>query len=209
LQDRDVVGHGTFVAGTVAGKTYGISRDATVVSVKVLGDNGAGSSADVILGIQWGKSLFNLSFSLFTFTAVPSTECGGLTATAINDAQKRKALGSSIINMSLGMGYFEPVNRAVASAVDEGIPVVVAAGNEGVNASTTTPASEPSAITVGAINEKDQRVWNWGPAIDICAPGVGILSAGVKADNAAVVGSGTSCGELHLLTSSLLQHLCQ
>lgn len=51
--DDDLHGHGTHVAGTVAGKTIGVAKKAQVVAVKVLADNGIGTNTDVVEGIQW------------------------------------------------------------------------------------------------------------------------------------------------------------
>ncbi|MFJ8824671.1 S8 family peptidase [Streptomyces sp. NPDC102467] len=50
---QDGNGHGTHVAGTVAGKTYGVAKKANVVAVRVLDDEGAGTTAQVIAGIDW------------------------------------------------------------------------------------------------------------------------------------------------------------
>jgi subtilisin family serine protease len=46
-------GHGTFIAGIIGGTRYGVAKQITIVPVKVLGDNGSGTTADVIAGIDW------------------------------------------------------------------------------------------------------------------------------------------------------------
>lgn len=46
-------GHGTFVAGIIGGARYGVAKQIKIVPVKVLGDNGSGTVADVIAGIDW------------------------------------------------------------------------------------------------------------------------------------------------------------
>lgn len=73
---------------------------------------------------------------------------------------------------------------------------MVAAGNDNDYASNYSPASAPSAITVGAIEGTDSRAWfsNYGSLVDIFAPGVSILSAGHTANNAYKYLSGTSMG---------------
>ncbi|QSQ17860.1 S8 family peptidase [Myxococcus landrumensis] len=53
MKGNDCHGHGTHVAGTVAGKTYGLAKNAQVHSVRVLGCNGSGSTSGVIAGIDW------------------------------------------------------------------------------------------------------------------------------------------------------------
>ncbi|MGW0891297.1 S8 family peptidase [Saccharopolyspora gloriosae] len=63
----DVQGHGTHTAGTIASKTYGVAPGAELVGVKVLGDDGSGTSADIIAGMDWvaqnanGPSVANMS----------------------------------------------------------------------------------------------------------------------------------------------------
>lgn len=51
--NTDRNGHGTHVSGTIAGTTYGIAKKANLVAVKVLGDDGSGTNAGVIAGINW------------------------------------------------------------------------------------------------------------------------------------------------------------
>ena len=71
--------------------------------------------------------------------------------------------------------------------VKDGIHVVIAAGNKDWNVEKTTPARVPSAITVGASDIDDYRYVrktsvsgsNWGPGVDIFAPGGRIMSAGI------------------------------
>lgn len=64
---NDCNGHGTHVAGTVAGSTYGVAKQANIVGVKVLGCNGSGSTSGVIAGVDWvandarGPSVANMS----------------------------------------------------------------------------------------------------------------------------------------------------
>jgi subtilisin family serine protease len=72
--DRDDDGHGTHVAGTVAGKTFGVAKKGRVIAVKVLGSNGGGSISSVMAGITW----------------------------AFNDAKAKGRLEVSSINASLG-----------------------------------------------------------------------------------------------------------
>lgn len=63
----DVQGHGTHVAGTIGGKTYGVAKEVALVNVKVLGDTGSGSYSGIIAGIDWvlanrvGPAVINMS----------------------------------------------------------------------------------------------------------------------------------------------------
>lgn len=168
-------GHGTHVAGTAAAIDNGLgvvgaAPGARLWAVKVLDSTGSGSWSDVIKGIDW------------------------VTA---------RATVIEVANMSLGGGLSTAVNEAVARGTAAGIVFVVAAGNDAADAQNFSPASEPTAITVSAMADSDglpdgvgssfyTRVgrrtvlyaaddsWapfsNFGPAVDICAPGVAILS---------------------------------
>lgn len=85
-----------------------------------------------------------------------------------------------VINMSLGSrGISSLLEDTVNNAIEQGITVCVAAGNNGQNAQNYTPANIENCITVGAINENDQKpLWsNYGDAVDIWAPGSSIESA--------------------------------
>jgi subtilisin family serine protease len=92
------------------------------------------------------------------------------------------------------------VNDAVAAAVREGVTVVVAAGNEGVDVKGVSPGSAEAAITVAAVDERNERaaVSNWGVGVDIFAPGVGIVSAYNGSDVAEETMSGTSMAAPHV-----------
>lgn len=85
-----------------------------------------------------------------------------------------------VINMSLGTrGSSELMEDTINNAIEQGIAVCVAAGNNGQNAKNYTPANIENCISVGAINESDQKpLWsNYGDAVDIWAPGSSIESA--------------------------------
>jgi subtilisin family serine protease len=90
----------------------------------------------------------------------------------------KQSASKKIVSMSLGGGYSVATNRAVAELVRQGIIVVAAAGNEDSDACGSSPASEPSAITVGATDSKTVIAGfsNWGTCVDVFAPGVDILS---------------------------------
>lgn len=82
-------GHGTFIAGIIGGARYGVAKQITIVPVKVLGDNGSGTTADVIAGIDWvtahavGPAVANLSLggapNVALDTAVRNSIASGVT----------------------------------------------------------------------------------------------------------------------------------
>ncbi len=166
---NDCNGHGTHVAGTVAGSTVGVAPSAILVPVRVFGCSD-GSFTDVIIaGINW----------------MIADHLPGVPAVA---------------NMSLGGVYNAALNSAVAAAVADGIVVAVAAGNENAKACRTSPASEPTAITVGATDSSDVRAYfsNYGPCVDVFAPGLDILSAWNTSATATTTISGTSMAAPHV-----------
>jgi subtilisin family serine protease len=171
----DCQGHGTHVAGTVAGSTYGVAPQATVVPVRVLDCSGSGSTAGVIAGIDW----------------MIAHHTAGTPAVA---------------NLSLGGGYSPAMNAAVARAVADGIVMAVAAGNENADACGVSPASEASAVTVGATEASDARAYysNYGSCVDIFAPGSSIVSAGTSSPTARRSLSGTSMATPHVAGAAAL-----
>lgn len=98
--------------------------------------------------------------------------------------------------MSLGADYSLAFNQAVTAIVDAGVTVVVAAGNDGVDASNASPASAPGVIAVGAVDVNDNRAWfsNFGNSVPVYAPGVDVKSSW-KCKGCYEVVSGTSMGE--------------
>ncbi|USX11662.1 S8 family peptidase [Oxalobacteraceae bacterium OTU3CAMAD1] len=110
------------------------------------------------------------------------------------------AVRPAVVNMSLGGGLSYTLDRAVANVVSRGISVAVAAGNSNVDACTSSPAREPSAITVGATASNDARASysNWGRCLDIFAPGSSITSAGIYSNTSVTTMSGTSMAAPHV-----------
>ncbi|KAL4419731.1 hypothetical protein ABPG75_006829 [Micractinium tetrahymenae] len=115
------------------------------------------------------------------------------------DWLKTNAQRPAIVSMSLGGEVQLQLDQAVHALTEEGIHVVVAAGNEDMSACDTSPAREPAAITVGATDVQDRRLWlsegkgsNYGECVDLFAPGTDILSAAGSADNAQQLRTGTS-----------------
>ena len=178
-QGWDCHGHGTHVAGLAGGSTYGVADDATLYSLRVLDCDGRGSTSGVIDGINYAA------------TEISSTGRPG------------------IVSMSLGGSYSQSVNDAVEAAVENGAHVVVAAGNEDTDACTRSPASAPSAITVGATDFINIRASfsNYGTCVDIFAPGEDINSASYSCDSCTTRKSGTSmaCPLTSGVAATLLQ----
>lgn len=198
----DRYGHGTFLAGLIAGDGAqsgglyrGVAPGAEIVSIKIAGRNGAADVSKVLAAIQWVVSF-------------------------------KDTYGIRVLNLSLGTDskapyWVDPLNHAVEQAWGAGIAVVVAAGNSGNGFGTISkPADDPLVITVGAVDDRetpaldDDRLPNFssrGPAPhgvakpDVVAPGARLISlrtagsyveehagAGQLAGTAYRRGSGTS-----------------
>lgn len=108
--------------------------------------------------------------------------------------------GPSVANMSLGGGFSQAVNDATTASINEGVSYAIAAGNSGANACSSSPSSTPLAITVGATDSADARASfsNYGPCLDVFAPGVNITSTWNTGTSATAVLSGTSMASPHV-----------
>ncbi|WP_234363853.1 MULTISPECIES: S8 family peptidase [unclassified Streptomyces] len=147
--------HGTHVAGTIAAVTgngkgvAGIAYNAKIQPVRVLGKCG-GTTADIIDAITWASG--------GSVSGVPANP---------NPA--------NVINMSLGGGGScdSGTQSAINGAVSRGTTVVVAAGNDNLNAANFNPASCNNVITVAASDRQGNRAdySNYGNTIEITAPG--------------------------------------
>ena len=113
----------------------------------------------------------------------------------------------AVANLSLGGGYSVAINAAVQSVIDDGVTVVVAAGNSNRDACTASPASAPGAITVGATDVNDRRASfsNFGSCVDLFAPGQDITSAWWTSTSATNTLSGTSMAAPHAAGAIALQ----
>ena len=96
----------------------------------------------------------------------------------------RASLRPSIVSMSLGGGANLALDKAVRKLTSQGVHVAVAAGNDNKDAAGTSPAREPSAVTVGASTIGDERAFfsNFGSVVDIFAPGRFVISAWIDND---------------------------
>ncbi|WXC67586.1 hypothetical protein SNK03_013395 [Fusarium graminearum] len=169
--NKDTDGHGTHVAGVIAGKTYGVAKKANILALKVF--KGEESDTSIVLdAFNW----------------------------AVNDIIKRDRTWRAVINMSLGGEKSAAFNKAVDNASKKGVVTVVASGNDAIDAAKESPGSAATAITVGAIDENwaVADFSNYGKTVDIMAPGVGILSSGWKSDTHTFTEDGTSMAAPHV-----------
>jgi subtilisin len=191
---NDGNGHGTHVAGTVAALdnglgVVGVAPGTRLWAVRVLDNSGSGSMSGIISGVDY----------------------------VTKNADKIK-----VANMSLGCECTSSaLNTAIANSVKAGVTYVVAAGNSNKDARTFSPANHPDVITVSAladfngvggggapatcrsdIDDTLANFSNWGPAVDIAAPGVCILSTWRGSTYNTI--SGTSMASPHVAGAAAL-----
>ena len=131
----DSYGHGTFIAGTIAGngaasggRWKGAAPGARVLSVKIAGRDGTADVSNVLAAVQWVVSF-------------------------------RDRYNIRVLNLSLGTDSTQtyardPLNYAVERAWDAGVAVIVAASNRGPDPRTVSkPGDDPLVVTVGAIDD--------------------------------------------------------
>ena len=154
-------GHGTHCAGIIAAAdndigVIGVAPEANLYSLKMLDSKGSGYISDLIAAIEW---------------AIETRK----DADTSNDIQ--------IVSMSLGSNSgVTALETACSQAYDSGILLVAAAGNDGnrrgTGDSVDYPGAYSSVIAVAATDSKDKRASfsSTGPAVELAAPGVNILS---------------------------------
>ncbi len=143
-----------------------------------------------------------------TVYAVRVFGCGSTTSTSNIIAGmnwvNNNAQSPAVVNMSLGGPVNTTQNNIVQSMTNNGITVVVAAGNESQNACNRSPASAPSAITVASSTSSDSRSGfsNFGSCVDIFAPGSSITSTWLNGGTNTI--SGTSMASPHVAGAAAL-----
>jgi len=166
---NDCQGHGTHVAGTAAGRTYGVAPGATLVPVRVLDCFGSGTTAGVIAGIDW---MINDHQS--GVPAVANMSLGGGYSPMMNAAIARATADGIVMVVAGGNESSDACGVSPASA-PEAITVGATAQNDSIASFS-----------------------NVGTCLDIFAPGVSITSAGITGPGATNTFSGTSMAAPHV-----------
>jgi subtilisin family serine protease len=171
----DCNGHGTHVAGTAAGQSFGVAPDATIVPVKVLDCYGSGTLAGVVAGIDWMVAHHQAGVP-----AVANMSLGGSTSVALNSAVARAVADGITVVVAAGNSAMD---ACTASPASEPLAVTVGATDR---------------------YDSRASYSNYGTCVDVFAPGSGVLSAGIDdpADEATL--SGTSMASPHVAGAAAL-----
>ncbi len=168
----DCNGHGTHVAGTLGGATYGVAKDVELVAVRVFGCGQFGNSGDILAGFDWVTANAKLP-------AVANASLGTTDSPAAAAATRNLVAAGVSFAVAAGNGFL---------------------GLFPQDACTVMPARIPEVMTVSATDSDDRRgsFANFGDCVDFFAPGVGITSAWMTDDSATNTISGTSMAAPHV-----------
>jgi subtilisin family serine protease len=166
--NTDCNGHGTHVAGTVAGTTYGVAKEARLVAVKVLNCQGSGTLAGVAAGIDW------------------------VTANAAKPAVANMSLGAQGTNASLETAVRNSISSGVVYAIASGNSSADACNF------TPARTPEAITVNSIDRNDARSSFSNFGTCTDVFAPGRDITSAWNTNDTATNTISGTSMATPHV-----------
>jgi subtilisin family serine protease len=167
--NSDCNGHGTHVAGTVAGTTYGVAKAATIVPVRVLDCGGSGTIFQVVDGIDWAVSQHQPGVP-----AVANLSLGGQPSPEVDTALR--ALVADGVAVAVAAGN-DGISACLKSPARVGEVLTVAA----------TDSLDQQAFFS-----------NHGPCVDLYAPGVDITSAWNTTPTATATISGTSMASPHV-----------
>jgi len=170
LPAADCNGHGTHVAGTIGGSTYGVAKGVSLIAVRVLDCAGSGSTSGIIAGVNWVKSQKQASIP-----AVANMSLDGSYSSSLNTAVTNAINAGVTFVVAAGNSNANACNYSPASA--SGAVTVGATSNTDTRASFS----------------------NYGVCVDLFAPGVSITSAWYSSNTATAILSGTSMATPHVV----------
>ena len=167
----DCNGHGTHVAGTVGGATYGVARAVSLVPVRVLGCTGSGTWSGVIAGIDWAANQTKLR------PAVANMSLGGSKSLSLNAAVSGAAADGVTMVVAAGNSGADACSYSPSSE-----PTAITVG----------------ATARGTTSDPRASYSNFGTCVDLFAPGSSITSAWYTGNAATNTISGTSMATPHV-----------
>src|SRR5690606_18490223 len=175
---QDCNGHGTHVAGTAVGETYGVAKGASVVAVRVFGCGSTGDESTIVAGIDWVTANH-------VAPAVANLSLGGGASAPLDAATSNLIAAGVQASIAAGNGFL---------------------GLFALDACTQSPARVPEAMTVSGTRPNDQKIsWaNYGTCVDLFAPGWDVTSAWYTDNNATNTISGTSMAAPHAAGAAAL-----
>lgn len=186
--EADQVGHGTHIAGTIGAKhnaegVLGVAPSACLHDYRVMSANGKTMLSTVVEAVEH-----------------------------ITHLKKEHPDWPMVVNISLGADVgstaYNALDEAIQASIEAGVSYVLAAGNEGIDASTVTPARVEGAITVAAHDAEAgfAAFSNHGSLVDIVAPGVDVVSLPSSTDPSSNLMklSGTSMAAAHVSGAAAL-----
>jgi subtilisin family serine protease len=180
---EDDNGHGTAVASLAGGNTCGVANNVTLHSIKVANSSNYANTDNTIYALEWIRSQ----------AVHPSI---------VNISQKYPLRTMTDPANPSGPPIDDPsFDNAIRGLIADGYTVVASAGNDNTNASNQSPARVDEAITVGASDDDDVRFVddsthgsNYGPKVDLFAPGVIVRQATGIAGNNTSIGTPSTWG---------------
>ena len=153
--------------------------------------------AGIVGGTAYGVAKAVTLYSVRVLDCTGSGSNSGIIA-GIDWVTQNRVL-PTVANMSMTGSKSSTVNSAVQNSIKAGVVYTIAAGNSGADACNYSPASTPEALTVGASWNGDGRSGysNFGPCLDLFAPGSAIRSANHLDDTSSVIRGGTSMAAPH------------
>lgn len=174
-QEDDLVGHGTAVAGVIGSETFGVAKKCNIVDIKVADQTQKARLSAVIQALDFAVT------------------------------QSKETQRPTVIVLAMTTSSNKLLDNAVKAAVDEGLAVIVSAGNGAGLACSRSPSAAEEALSVGAVNTATNSVAsfsNWGACVDVFASGVDVITTSNFGNDIHLVsGTSVAAGQVAGLTA--------